>query len=231
MAPGRWPQAGPGLRIHVHESLGVRLHVDAVPGRPRILEDALLPLGEARGVGQSQAPRPIGGRSGPLSLPGRPGRVRRVHALGEREGLRLTVHAQPAVVPAEAPAVLVLGWLPLSQKAQRRRPRARSRLGVVLRPEARERQALEELGTAVVWVRTRSLALGVLVRPRRGLDVVHLQDVGGAAAEAAERLLGDVVRGQVHQVQVAGAQGVTGVVVTVGGEEDFRAAFFVRARL
>lgn len=60
---------------------------------------------------------------------------------------------------------------------------------------------------------------------------MHLQDVGGAAAEAAQSLLGDVVRGQVHQVQVPGAQGVAGVVVAVGGEEDFGAAFFIRAGL
>ncbi|KAK1331343.1 hypothetical protein QTO34_009296 [Cnephaeus nilssonii] len=196
--------------------LGVRLHVEAVHGRPRVLEDALPPLREARSVGQSQAPRPIGGRSEPLSLPGLlgqvagPGQVRRVNALGERERLRLTVHAQPAVVPAEAAVVLVLGRLPLSQEAQRRRPRARSHLGVVLGPEAREGQAVEELGTRVVWVRARNLAWGswsgpvedfmsctcrtsgaLPLRPLRACWAMSCEDRGSAAQPEARLTAGE----------------------------------------
>lgn len=105
----------------------------------------------------------------------------RVDALGERQRLRLTVHAQPAVVAAEAAIVLVLRRLPLSQEAQRR-PRARRHLGVGFGREAREGQAVEDLGARVVGIRPRESALGVLARPQRTLNVVHLQDVGGAAA-------------------------------------------------
>ena len=47
---------------------------------------------------------------------------------------------------------------------------------------------------------------------------MHLQDVGGTATESVSGLLGNVV---VDQVQVSGAQGVTGVIVAVGGQEDF----------
>lgn len=144
----------------------------------------------------------------------------RVDALGQRQRLRLAVHAQPAVVAAEAAVVRVFGRLPLSQEAQRR-PRARRHLGVVLGCEAREAEAVEALGTRVVGIRPRAPALGILARPQGSLHVVHLQDVGGAAAEAASGLLGDVVRRQVDQVQVSGAQGVAGVVVAVGREEDF----------
>lgn len=104
----------------------------------------------------------------------------RVNALGQRQRLRLAVHAQPAVVAAEAAVVLVLGRLPLSQEAQRR-PRARRHLGVGFGREAGECQAVEDLGARVVRIWTRDLTLGFLTRPQRTLHVMHLQDVGGAA--------------------------------------------------
>lgn len=101
-------------------------------------------------MGQNQAPRRIGGRSEPLGLPGMlgqitgPGQVLRVNPLRQRQRqrLRLAVHAQPAVVAAEAAVMLVLGRLPLSQEAQRR-PRARRHLGVVLGYQAREGKTVE----------------------------------------------------------------------------------------
>lgn len=138
-------------------------------------------------MGQSQAPGTLGGTSELLGLLGLlvwaagPSQVLRINALGQGQRLRLAVHAQPAVVAAEAAVVLVLGWLPLSQEAQRR-PRARRHLGVALGREACEGQAVEELGARVLGLRPRDPPLGVLAPPRRSLHVVHLQDIGRTAA-------------------------------------------------
>lgn len=186
-------------RLGVHQGRRVGLHVDVAHRWPGNLEAALPLLWEAGGVGQSQAPRPFLGRCQPLSFPGLlaqvagPGQLLRVHALGQRQRLRLAVHAQPTVVAAEAAVVRGLGQLPLSQEAQRR-PRARCYFGVVLGRGACEGQAVQELGARVVGLGPRPAALGVLAWPRRRLRVVHLQDVGGASAQATSGLLGDVVR-------------------------------------
>lgn len=63
---------------------------------------------------------------------------------------------------------------------------------MVLGWESCEGQIVEELCTRVVGAWALSSALGVWLR--WSLHVVHLQDIGGAAAEAAEGLLGDVLR-------------------------------------
>jgi hypothetical protein len=74
-------------------------------------------------MGQSQASGLIEGRSRSLGFPrllGQAtglGQMLRVNALRERQRLRLTVHAQPAVMTAEAAVVLVLARLPFSQEA------------------------------------------------------------------------------------------------------------------
>lgn len=219
-----WAQGGPGLGVH--QGRGEGLHVDAAHRGSRVPEAALALLREAGGVGQTQSPWPFRrghhllGLPGLLGLGASPGQVLRVHALRQGQRLCLTVHAQPAVVAAEAAVVRLLGRLPLSQEAQRW-PRTWCQLGVVLGREAREGQAVQELRAGVVGLGPQDVALGFLARPGRRFHVVHLQDVGGAAAQAASGLLGDVLRGQVDQVQVSRAQGVTGVIVAVGGEEDF----------
>lgn len=85
---------------------------------------------------------------------------------------------------AETAVVRLLGRLPFSQEAQRR-PCSWRHLGVVLRRKACEGQVVQELGTGVI---------GVLAWPRRRLHIVHLQDVGGTAAQSVPGLLGNVVR-------------------------------------
>lgn len=56
---------------------------------------------------------------------------------------------------------------------------------------------------------------------------VDLEHIWGAATQRPHSLLGQILGGRVEQVQLAGAQGIAGVIVAVCRQENLRRPVFI----